>query len=193
MRPDELAKLALDIKEHGLREPIRTHSGRVGGGGRSRYLACKQVGVEPKFLEWDGKGSLVAFVMSENVRRRHLTSTQRAVIGEAAEEAFRTEAAARRRSTQNNKRGAVPEKVPEQEKGESREKAATATGTNGHYITDGKAIRQAVPELIPLMRDGKASIKEAKSVTKLPPDDPKQIVKRVQDRLYAARTAKTRL
>jgi hypothetical protein len=48
---------------------------------RHRFLACEQARVKPEFREWTGKGSLVAFVISENVPRRHLTATQRAVIG----------------------------------------------------------------------------------------------------------------
>ncbi len=37
-------------------------------------------GVKPRFVEWDGKGSPVEWVISENLIRRHLTSSQRAVI-----------------------------------------------------------------------------------------------------------------
>jgi hypothetical protein len=48
--------------------------------GHNRYLACLKVGRESRFREWDGSGSLVAFVVSLNLYRRHLTESQRAMV-----------------------------------------------------------------------------------------------------------------
>jgi hypothetical protein len=91
----------------------------------------------------EGFGSPIAFVVSENVRRRHLTSTQPAVVGEAAEELFAKEAKQRQKlSPGRGKKG--KEKVPDVfENGQFRDQAAKVAGTNGHYITDVKAIKQA--------------------------------------------------
>lgn len=69
--PDEfeLARLAADIEEHGLQEPIVLYEGKVLDG-RGRYLACLEAGVEPVFVEWDGEaGSPEAFVASKHTRR----------------------------------------------------------------------------------------------------------------------------
>ncbi|MCB1608192.1 MAG: hypothetical protein KDI71_14580 [Xanthomonadales bacterium] len=80
----ELASLAEDIKTHGLREPITTINGMIlDGGNRSR--ACEMAGVEPRYVEYDGTDP-VAFVLSKNLERRHLTPGQRAAIVAAAQD-----------------------------------------------------------------------------------------------------------
>ena len=76
---EELQELANDIKARGLLHDIIRLKGPILDG-RNRYLACKLAGVEPRFVEWMGKGSPVEWVISENLIRRHLTSSQRAVI-----------------------------------------------------------------------------------------------------------------
>ncbi len=47
---------------------------------RNRYLACQKLGIEPLVKEWNGIGSKLDFVISENLIRRHLTATQRATL-----------------------------------------------------------------------------------------------------------------
>ena len=79
MQPREFAELVADIKANGLREPIWTYQGEIIDG-RHRYLACKEAGVEPRYQEWDGQGSLILFVASLNQHRRHLDAGQRAMI-----------------------------------------------------------------------------------------------------------------
>src|SRR5215211_6851887 len=71
--------LKADIATYGLREPIWTYQGKVIDG-RNRLRACRELGIDPPTREWDGKGSLVAFALSLNLHRRHLTSSQRAAV-----------------------------------------------------------------------------------------------------------------
>lgn len=75
---EEAARLAEDIKANGLREPITLCGGMILDGG-NRYAACLTAGVEPQFVEFDGP-SIAAFVLSENLHRRHLTPGQQAAI-----------------------------------------------------------------------------------------------------------------
>lgn len=79
MAPAEYATLREDIRAHGLREAIWTHDGAIIDG-RHRYRACLETGVVPTFRAWDGEGSLVAFVVSLNLHRRHLDASQRAMV-----------------------------------------------------------------------------------------------------------------
>jgi hypothetical protein len=71
--------LVEDIRQRGLDEPICTYEGKIIDG-RNRYLACQIARVMPRFRTWDGKGTVLAYVLSANLHRRHLTASQRAVI-----------------------------------------------------------------------------------------------------------------
>lgn len=80
MTGTEFADLKADIAAYGQREPIWLHpDGRIVDG-RNRHRACVELGISPRFQTWHGDGSLVAFVVSLNLHRRHLTESQRAMI-----------------------------------------------------------------------------------------------------------------
>jgi ParB-like chromosome segregation protein Spo0J len=99
MKGPEFGLLVEDIDEHGLREPIVMYQGLVLDG-RNRLRACELAGVEPRFVEWEGTGSPLAFVLSRNLHRRHLNESQRAMIGARARLMFEEEAAERKRASQ---------------------------------------------------------------------------------------------
>ena len=97
MDESEYAGLVADIKANGLREPIWLHSGKIIDG-RNRYRACCDLNIEPTFRTWDGEGSLVAFVVSLNLHRRHLTASQRAIVALDVEKLQAEEAKERQRA-----------------------------------------------------------------------------------------------
>ena len=66
MSKDELQALAADIKERGLLQDIVLHEGKILDG-RNRNKACKIAGVKPRFVQWPGKGSPLAWVISTNL------------------------------------------------------------------------------------------------------------------------------
>jgi hypothetical protein len=72
---DEFKILVEDIRRHGQREPIVLYQGRVLDG-RNRARACKAAGVAPRYEEFSGRDA-AAYVISANIRRRHLTTEQR--------------------------------------------------------------------------------------------------------------------
>ena len=76
----DLRELVKDIKEHGLREEIILHPDGSILDGRHRYKACLLAGVEPRVKKWKGPiGSEVAYVISRNIKRRHMDESQRAM------------------------------------------------------------------------------------------------------------------
>lgn len=78
MSGEEFVSLKADIKAHGLREAIWTYGGMILDG-RNRFKACQEVGVKPFFREYDGQDP-AAFVVSLNLKRRHLNESQRGMV-----------------------------------------------------------------------------------------------------------------
>lgn len=74
----EFRDLVGSIEEDGLIDPIVLH-GDVLVDGRNRLAACKEAGVEPRFVQWESlkpKSSLEEWIYSRNINRRHLTPDQ---------------------------------------------------------------------------------------------------------------------
>jgi hypothetical protein len=78
MGEDELKELSDSIKENGLTDAIVVLDDMILDG-RNRFAACKLAGVPPKFIEFDSKKNALDFVIAKNLKRRHLTSPQRAL------------------------------------------------------------------------------------------------------------------
>jgi len=175
---DDFATLTEDIRTNGLLEPIWLHpDGRIIDG-RNRYKACRASGVEPTFRTWHGDGSLVEFVVSLNLHRRHLTSSQRAMAALEAESELAKEAEARHRraAAESNRRRAAQEEslpvddVPAIQRIEEPDpnartavgQAAKLLGTNRQYVSDAKKLTAERPDLAEKVRSGEMSIPEAK-------------------------------
>lgn len=169
MSADELGGLVEDIRSHGLREPIWLHpDGRIVDG-RNRYRACLEGAVQPRFQTWDGSGSLVDFVLSLNLHRRHLNQSQKAVIALRVEEQCAAEAKGRQGARSD---------LPEMTQGASnieailpqcngrgpqaREVAAAAVGVSARYMQDAKKVAEEAPEMIPEIESGEMTVSQAR-------------------------------
>src|SRR5215472_6807367 len=73
----EFNALVAYIKANGLHYPIFLYEGKILDG-RNRYRACLEAGLEPATRNCDHHvGDPAAFVISRNIRRRHLNAKQR--------------------------------------------------------------------------------------------------------------------
>lgn len=153
MDEQELAALAADIAANGLLNPIVMLDGKVLDG-RNRLLACKLAGVEPSFRQWDQQGSPVVWAISQNVQRRNLTASQKALIAVEAEDLMRTLA---EEAKQRQRMGSEKIPYPEQ-KGKTTEKAAQIFGVNEKYVRDMKRIKAEAPALVPQIKSGTLSV-----------------------------------
>ena len=74
-----LTELSQDIRKNGLLEPVKLWQGQILDG-RNRSKACEIACVEPRYEEVVTSDP-VAYVISANIHRRHLTTQQRAAVG----------------------------------------------------------------------------------------------------------------
>lgn len=157
---DEYEQLKSDIAANGQLEPIWIHpDGRILDG-RNRYIACCDLGIEPKVRQWNGGGSAVGFVVSLNIHRRHLTASQRAAI--ALDVLPMLEEEARARQGAQSHFAHVVEIIPQDDRGKARDQAAALFQTNGRYVQEAKNIRHAAPDLYESVKTGELTIPQAK-------------------------------
>jgi len=74
----EFDRLVDDIAKHGLLNPITLYQDQILEG-RNRVRACRAAGVEPRYVEFEGRDP-AAFVFSQNLARRHLGPSERAMV-----------------------------------------------------------------------------------------------------------------
>ena len=139
---NELEQLKIDIKEQGLLQPIVLFEDQILDG-RNRYIACKDLDIEPKFEEYKGSKPL-EYVISGNLKRRHLTPDQRAVIAQEVMPLLEEEARKRQAiSTGGKGSRLLREKIPIAMKGRPSEHAGKMFNVNERYIRDIKKLKEA--------------------------------------------------
>jgi ParB-like chromosome segregation protein Spo0J len=79
MAEDQFQLLKADIQEHGQREDAVVWKGLLIDG-RNRVRACRELGLEPEVAELPDEDDPVAYVISHNLHRRHLSTNQRACV-----------------------------------------------------------------------------------------------------------------
>jgi hypothetical protein len=77
---EDYNKLKEDVNINGLLEPIVIHDNKIIDG-RNRYRCTIDLGIKPIFKQYEGKEeSLLSFILSLNLHRRHLSEGQRSII-----------------------------------------------------------------------------------------------------------------
>jgi hypothetical protein len=179
MSGDEYESLKADIRANGLREHVWTYGGKVVDG-RNRCRACEELGVDVITREWDGKGSLVAFVVSLNLHRRHLNQSQKAMIAAEMLPMLEKEAKERQRAAgergDEGGRGKKKETLeanspqgfrePRPRAPQSRDIAAKLVGVGARSVQDAKQLKQRSPELAARVSAGQINLRPAVDQTR---------------------------
>jgi len=184
MTDAELDDLAADIKANGQLETIRRYEGKILDG-RNRYRACEKAGVRPEISPVFIKPGQTPteWVIGKNLKRRHLTTGQRAMVAEAAEvmiaddiakaETARKLAESRARldtkseptvaNLPQSPTPAVTDPAPK-----SRDLAGKALGVSGRTVSTAKKIKKADPALANRVASGELTLNAAEKQLKGP-------------------------
>jgi hypothetical protein len=167
----ELEELAADIKLNGLLEPIDLYAGMIIDG-RNRYQACARAAVEPRFNEIEeNRVSAIQYVVSKNIHRRHLTTSQRAAIAAEMMPMLREEAR-KRQSTRGTEvyrskhlvaltpQGESPNGINKVSQ-KSRDIAARAVEVGGKIVQEAVRVKNAAPEEFEKIKRGEITVGEA--------------------------------
>ena len=163
MNPEELGRLKDDIKANGLLEPIVLYEGKILDG-RNRYLACIEVGIEPRYIQYEGDAP-VQYAISK-INRRNLNAGQLAFIALKYKPLLEEEAKKR-----SGMRTDLCEPVHTGSMGRASDKAGELLGVTGRYVSYAEEVKEKAPELVPQVLSGEMpltkAIQEVKNQEKL--------------------------
>lgn len=193
---ESIGELADDIKKNGQQVPVEICGGKVIDG-RRRIKACQIAGVEPITREVS-PADPVAYVLSINLHRRHLTESQRAMIGARVKGIYEKEAKERQKmagqqyhkgSAKVRDHGPEPsdDDKPEAENGgdqkpetpeyRSRDAAGATVSVSGREVDRATAImKRGIPELIEAVQKGRISVRFGEQIAKEEKDVQREIV-----------------
>jgi hypothetical protein len=153
----EFDELCRDISANGLLEPIWTYQGKILDG-RNRYRACVQVGVNPKYREYTGDNPL-NFVISLNLKRRHLNESQRAVIAAKLANMTRGGDTGKNQYSEWQSANLQNGKI-------NQSTAAELLNVSPRLVAAVKAVERAAPELVEKIERGEMTAHEAEKKIK---------------------------
>ena len=162
---DTLAMLSADIAEHGIREPVMLYQGKVLDG-RNRCVAANYIGIDVPTREFAGDdAAALAFVISTNLHRRHLTESQRASI--AARLANMRSGHRSDLQPPANLREVLPETSPPPPVSQSE--AAKLLNVSTRSVETARKVQTEAPaEIVQAVDDGRISVSLAAQVASLP-------------------------
>jgi hypothetical protein len=178
LSPGEFLALKDDIEDHGLRDPVVVYMGKILDG-RNRYKACCELDIDPEIIRVDSHdigNDPIAFVVSANLRRRHLTDAQRSMIAVELERIY--SGAAKERMAQgggDKKSGSAPVQHPIEAKGKAAEQAATVMGVGARSVASAKkVVTDGAKQVADAVRAGQVSVKVAEKLVRSVPDKREQ-------------------
>jgi N6-adenosine-specific RNA methylase IME4 len=161
----EFDELVGDIREHGLHESIVVFEDKILDG-RNRYRACEAAGIEPVFTVYGGDDP-ISYVISLNLRRRHLDESQRAMVAA---------------------------KLATLKLGDNQHSEGLPIGRSSELLNVGEltvarareVIEHGAAELVQAVERGKTSVSAAADVATLSEDEQREIVARGEKEILQA-------
>jgi len=168
---EQLCALADDIKARGQLEPIEIWQGRIIDG-RNRWLACEKAGVRPITRDYEAadEAEVISEIVSRNLKRRHLSETERARLGSKLVGMYEEAASARKKGGQFGVYGArrsatTDEGEPASKPARASESAARDVNVSPRMVQQARTLdRHATPELQALVDAGEVKLSPAVTV-----------------------------
>lgn len=166
MTEAERDALAADIKANGLRMPIvLDHQGTMVVDGRNRREACRRAGITPRTRCLRRDEDPLQFILSFNVRRRHLDESQRGMV------------AARIANLPQGARTDLASIEAKSQDWISQVEAARLLNVGRATVQRAKGVvENGAPELVEAVDSGKIKLNEAERIAKLPHEQQCQLV-----------------
>lgn len=161
----DLAALTADIRERGLLEPIWLYEGKILDG-RNRIQACEALGIACPTREYPGDDPL-AFALSLNLVRRHLSESQRAMI------------AAKIANMRQGRPGEKAANLPDYQVSQSH--AAEMLRISERTLRDAKKVQlEAQPQLVKAVETGTIAVSAAARLANEPVAVQRAVVKKLE-------------
>lgn len=170
---EERRQIKEDIRRHGQRERIVLYEDQIIDG-RNRYEICNELGIPPLFTSWDGKGSSPAeYVLSLNLRRRHLTTSQRAMAASKLEALIRQEKA--------QGEAGWAEMPNEQVSERARARAADKLAVSDRIVGTANVVRDhGIPDLVRAVEVQGLTVSAAAAIARLPEEQQRRALAGLQ-------------
>jgi len=155
-----------DIRERGLLNEIVLYEGAILDG-KHRYRACVELGIEPRFRQYDGADP-AGFVFSINVAHRHLEKGQLAMAGAKLKGYYAEKARQRQAAAGKARHEQLMENFPQADAGSARDQAAAKVGVSGKSVDTAETIiKKGVPKLIEMVETGEISLNKGREIAEL--------------------------
>lgn len=171
MEGQEYRDLVEDIRERGLLDPIVLHEGSILDG-RNRYRAAHAAQIAARFEQFAGDDA-VAFVISKNLRRRHLGDAQRSMAAAKLAKLSPGRPQINSADRQNYLVAPAPSAAPTM----TRKEAATLLNVSERSVNRAAAVlAHGVPELVHEVERGEIALVPAEEVSRLAPERQRQLI-----------------
>lgn len=159
--------LVADIKANGVLEPVVMLDGAVLDG-RNRLLAANRLGIKAPTIEYTGTDPL-GFVISHNLKRRHLTDSQRAMV------AAKIANLPKGRPSRTTPIGSF-----------SADAAARVLNVPKRSIVRAKTVQsEGAPELVQAVEAGAVSVSAAADIASLPVEKQVEVIRAADPKAFA--------
>lgn len=160
---EDLQNLKVDIKEHGLLQPIIMYDNKILDG-RNRFLACKELNITPKLEEYKGNKPF-EYVISTNLHRRHLSASQKGALAVDLLPIYEKITKERQKFGQG---GLLMANLPQaKESIIASKEAGKVVGIGERYVREAKKIKEQKPEAFEEIRQGTLTIQDVKKVMRI--------------------------